>query len=92
LRIRQTTAVDDIMKDIERAYLSGRIGITDNGEITTLNDAYQDAAPDSTADYHIAPSRETDRGFQRHCRLCDTAYRTSDIKDGRCPFCWRLIG
>jgi hypothetical protein len=87
------TAIDHLMLDVEHEYRSGRIGITDTGEIISLRDISEQMPMESRlADYHIASARDIDRDHHRHCRHCQTAYRASEQRDpSRCPFCWRLI-
>ena len=80
------------MVQIRRDYVSGRIGITPDGELIPLRDIYEDmAGTGSETDYHIAPMRDLDRAEQRYCPHCATAYRITDQRDAdRCPYCWRL--
>ena len=86
--------VDALMKDLAREYYSGHIGITNEGEIVGLSNTYSDiSATNPPVDYHIAPTRELDREYQKQCQNpeCGVYFRTNEIKDGRCPFCWVLI-
>ena len=92
LAAHRRTPIDAIMRDLEREYRAGRIGITQDGEITPLSDIYEDMTADQPADYNIASTRMMDRETQKVCRHCGTAYRTTDQRDEtRCPFCWRLV-
>jgi rubrerythrin len=81
------------MRQIERDYTSGRIGITDEGELVPLRDIYEDMSNDARpTDYHIAPQRDLDRSDHHNCRHCGTVYRGTEQRDpARCPFCWRLV-
>lgn len=77
--------IDRLFREIEADFYSGRLGIQDNGEIIPLSNIYDDAAH---AAFHIPHDDKADR---RTCPHCGTAYRNSEIKQGRCPYCWRLI-
>ena len=90
---RRYTPIDDLMRDIERDYRAGRIGITDDGELMPLTDIYEDMACRARpTDYRIASSRDMDRETHRACTHCGIAYRSTDQRDrDRCPYCWRLI-
>lgn len=92
-RNHRNTPIDRLMREIERDYAAGRIGITATGEIIPLLDIYEDLQRDTPpTDYHVAPARMIDRDYQHTCPHCGTAYRDQDQRDpDRCPFCWRLI-
>lgn len=80
------------MRDIEREYRAGRIGINDTGELIPLSDIYEDMQPPSRTDYRITSARLMDRETHRTCRHCGCSYRTTEQRDPeRTPCCGRLI-
>jgi hypothetical protein len=92
------------MEATERNYRSGKIGITETGEIVTIDDPTGDPADylnplnpwlqpiDQTAQQKY-PGWINDRDPATTCKWCNTAFRLSELHHGdRCPFCWRLIG
>lgn len=87
-RYTRTTAIDHIMRDVESDYRSGRIGITDTGELVPLRDIYDDLQHGRRpTDYRIASARDMDRETHRTCRTCGCAYRTTDQTDPRWTPC-----
>jgi rubrerythrin len=39
----------------------------------------------------IGTDTEHARYDQYYCSRCNTSCRLADIRDGRCPYCWKLI-
>jgi hypothetical protein len=81
-----------MMNLIERAFYSGRIGLTDEMRVEPMGDIYEQT--DNTH-FQFADT-EADRLTRRHCPHpeCNTAFRDSDLHEpdaDRCPFCHRLI-
>jgi hypothetical protein len=75
---------------IEREFNAGRLGITDQAEVESLTDIFKQT-PDTDFQF---PDTQADRLERHQCPYCQTAFRTSDLREpdaDRCPFCHRMM-
>ena len=86
--IKRIIPVDEAIRQIEREYMTGQIGIARTGEIKRLSNIYDDRYKDRIT-YHFP----ADRDDQRTCPHCNTAHRASERADNRtrCPWCYKII-
>ncbi len=87
---KRTIPVDEYMRQCEREYLSGHIGVDPaDGTIHRIGNIYDQH--DLTM--HAAKTYLYDRAEQSTCPHCNTAHRASERADNktRCPWCYKII-
>lgn len=85
-----STPLDELFRQIERDYKSGRIGISrETDELEPITDIFNQYP---NTDLEAPTSYLKDKDDQTHCQYCNTAFRRSEQHDKtRCPFCHKLI-
>lgn len=91
MRITKQTPLDTLLRDLEREFSAGKIGIDHNGSIKPLTNVFTDS---TEYNLNIPTSRMQDRDDQTHCPYCNTVFRHSEQRSNakdRCPFCYKII-